>query len=241
MRHVARHRLPDLALLRRGNQVRGLISSMPRPTAITVAAALVAVVTLSGVGACGNREDPSKMKPIPTIGQPTPSPSNPADKGVDPSYKPKVIIGGSSFESDAFTFMAPTNWIDAKEDVGSDFIAAAKDGADFSGLPNFVYVFQLPETPKDLKLLESALPSVAKGWGVTNVRVQPRTTLGGRPAARLIGTMKFNKETTVNVDQRFVIVGDDCFAVTFSSLKSLTAPKIAKLKNEIFASWYWRR
>lgn len=208
--------------------------------AITLAAVVTATVSLAGVSACGNREDPSKMKPIPTIGQPTPSPSNPADKGVDPSYKPKVIIGGSSFEADAFTFMAPENWIDAKADLGSDFLAAAKDGADFSGLPNFVYVFQLPQTPDSLKLLETGLPEYAKGWGVTNVRVQPRTTLGGRPAARIIGNMKFSKDAIVNVEQRFVIVGNACYAVTFSSLKSLTAPRIAKLKNEIFASWYWR-
>ena len=213
---------------------------MRRSMAITLAAVLTATVSLAGVSACGNREDPSKMKPIPTIGQPTPSPSNPADKGVDPSYKPKVIIGGSSFEADAFTFMAPENWIDAKADLGSSFLAAAKDGADFSGLPNFVYVFQLPQTPDTLKLLETGLPEYAKGWGVTNVRVQPRTTLGGRPAARIIGNMKFNKDTTVNVEQRFVIVGNACYAVTFSSLKSLTAPKIAKLKNEVFTSWYWR-
>lgn len=208
--------------------------------AITLAAVVTATVSLAGVGACGNREDPSKMKPIPTIGQPTPSPSNPADKGVDPSYKPKVIIGGSSFEADAFTFMAPENWIDAKADLGSDFLAAAKDGADFSGLPNFVYVFQLPQTPDSLKLLETGLPEYAKGWGVTNVRAQPRTTLGGRPAARIIGNMKFSKDAIVNVEQRFVIAGNACYAVTFSSLKSLTAPRIAKLKNEIFASWYWR-
>jgi len=208
--------------------------------AITLAAVVTATVSLAGVSACGNREDPSKMKPIPTIGQPTPSPSNPADKGVDPSYKPKVIIGGSSFEADAFTFMAPENWIDAKADLGSDFLAAAKDGADFSGLPNFVYVFQLPQTPDSLKLLETGLPEYAKGWGVTNVRVQPGTTLGGRPAARIIGNMKFSKDAIVNVEQRFVIVGNACYAVTFSSLKSLTAPRIAKLKNEIFASWYWR-
>lgn len=208
--------------------------------AITLVAVVTATVSLAGVSACGNREDPSKMKPIPTIGQPTPSPSNPADKGVDPSYKPKVIIGGSSFEADAFTFMAPENWIDAKADLGSDFLAAAKDGADFSGLPNFVYVFQLPQTPDSLKLLETGLPEYAKGWGVTNVRVQPGTTLGGRPAARIIGNMKFSKDAIVNVEQRFVIVGNACYAVTFSSLKSLTAPRIAKLKNEIFASWYWR-
>lgn len=213
---------------------------MRRSMAITLAAVVTATVSLAGVSACGNREDPSKMKPIPTIGQPTPSPSNPADKGVDPSYKPKVIIGGSSFEADAFTFMAPENWIDAKADLGSDFLAAAKDGADFSGLPNFVYVFQLPQTPDSLKLLETGLPEYAKGWGVTNVRVQPRTTLGGRPAARIIGNMKFSKDAIVNVEQRFVIVGNACYAVTFSSLKSLTAPRIAKLKNEIFASWYWR-
>ena len=155
--------------------------------AITLAAVVTATVSLAGVSACGNREDPSKMKPIPTIGQPTPSPSNPADKGVDPSYKPKVIIGGSSFEADAFTFMAPENWIDAKADLGSDFLAAAKDGADFSGLPNFVYVFQLPQTPDSLKLLETGLPEYAKGWGVTNVRVQPRTTLGGRPVPPFAG------------------------------------------------------
>jgi hypothetical protein len=206
-----------------------------------VAAVVSATLSLGGVGACAKREDPSTMKPIPTIGQPTPSPSNPADKGVDSNYKPKVIVGGSSFESDDFTFMAPENWIDAKADLGTDFIAAAKDGADFSGMPNYLYVFKLPQTPEKLKLLEAALPTVAAGWAVTNVRVQPRTTLGGRPAARLIGDMKFNKDAIMHVDQRFVIVGDDCYAVTFSTMKSLTAPKIAKLKNEIFASWYWRR
>ncbi len=222
------------------NHRRGLISTMRRPTAITLAAALATVLSLAGVSACGQREDPSKMKPIPTIGKPTPSPSNPADKGVDPNYKPKVIIGGSSFEADAFTFMAPTNWIDAKADLGSDFLAAAKDGADFSGLPNFVYVFQLPQTPDSLKLLEAGLPQFAQSWGVTNVRMQPRSTLGGRPAARLIGNMKFSKDAITNVEQRFVIVGSACYAITFSTLKSLTAPKIAKLKNEVFASWYWR-
>lgn len=142
-----------------------------------------------------------------------------------------------SVQGTGYTFSGPAGFTERNNVPKVDrFII---DPADKDGFADNVNVVRIPgQGDVSLTAIEAAAQNELKSAGATNIKVLPRTQLGGQEAARASADAKVGT-IAYAVEQVYVVRGGAAYSVTFSFSPTATQQRRSEVINPVMSSWKW--
>lgn len=195
----------------------------------TFSAALGVALALA-LSACGS--DPSTATDPAANGPDTSSPTSAApDAGAKPASGPVLSAQG-------FSFHAPKGWADVTDHAETGVLLSAGQAADEQ--PLAITVRRVSPGARTAEAARANATALLKQAGATRIRTLPDTTVGGNPAAHVVGVQHL-RGTHYQLDVFYVRTPHAGWPLMFATNQYTTAERRAAMLASVLQTCHWQK
>jgi len=187
------------------------------------------VVLAFALSACGSDSDTASD---PSAGQPTSSSS--ATEAPDSSVKPAT---GPVLKAQGFSFHAPKGWADVTDRAETGVLLSAAHAADEQ--PLAITVRRVTPGPQTAAGARARATAILKDAGATRIRALPDTTVGGNPAAHVIGVQSL-RGTHYQLDVYYVRTPHAGWPLMFATDQYTTSDRREAMLTSVLETCHWQ-
>jgi hypothetical protein len=193
-------------------------------------AALGVTLTLAlsacGSGNAGNTADDPAAKGTASTASPTPS--------SDPSVKPAA---GPELRAQGFSFHAPEGWADVTDRAATGVLLSAAHAADEQ--PLAITVRRVAPGPQSAAAARAKATALLKQAGATHIRTVDDTTVGGNPAAHVVGVQRL-RGTHYQLDVYYVRTPKAGWPLMFATDQYATGDRRDAMLASVLETCHWQ-
>jgi hypothetical protein len=199
---------------------------------VRASSAAFGVVLALGLSACGSAAghdaEATDSGPDPTSA--TTSPSPPAND-VKPASGPVLSARG-------FSFNAPHGWADVTDHAETGVLLSAAHAADDQ--PLAITVRRVSPGPKSAGAAQTNAMALLKQAGATRIRVLADRTIGGNPAAHVVGIQNL-RGTHYQLDVFYVRTPHAGWPMMFATDQYATGERRAAMLASVLQTCHWHK
>ena len=184
------------------------------------------------LSACGSGDSADKTASDPAADGGTPATTSPsADPGVKPASGPALTAQG-------FSFHAPKGWADVTDHAETGVLLSAGQAADEQ--PLAITVRRVSPGAKTAEAARANATALLKQAGATRIRTLPDTTVGGNPAAHVVGVQHL-RGTHYQLDVFYVRTPHAGWPLMFATNQYTTAERRAAMLASVLQTCHWQK
>jgi hypothetical protein len=189
-------------------------------------------VTLAlALSACGSDGSAQNTADDPAAqGTATESPTPSADPGVKPADGPVLKAQG-------FSFHAPQGWADVTDRAETGVLLSAAHAADEQ--PLAITVRRVAPGPKTAAAARAKATALLKQAGATGIHAVGNTTVGGNPAAHVVGVQRL-RGTHYQLDVYYVRTPKAGWPLMFATDQYTTGDRRDAMLASVLETCHWQ-
>lgn len=192
--------------------------------------AALGVALAFALTACGSG-DGADTADDPAAGGPT---STSTSTAGDPGVKP---ADGPVLEAKGFSFHAPRGWADVTDRAETGVLLSAAHAADEQ--PLAITVRRVAPSPKSAAAARAEATTLLRQAGAVRIRVLDDTTVGGNPAAHVVGIQR-EHGTHYRLDVYYVRTAKAGWPLMFATDQFATTDRRNAILDSVLETCHWQ-
>ena len=201
-------------------------------TAVRLSAAALGAALALALSACGSDDSTATANdPAATSTETSATTSPSSDPGVQPASGPVLKAQG-------FSFHAPQGWADVTDRAETGVLLSAAHAADEQ--PLAITVRRVVPGPQSAASARAKATALLKQAGATGIHATDDTTVGGNPAAHVVGVQRLNG-AHYQLDVYFVRTPKAGWPLMFATDQYTTGERRDAMLASVLETCHWQK